>query len=96
MSILSKYIFVHDRRSWNASQAYCQLKGGNLAVITTVEEQKNLMRIIKEKYSWDQAFWVGAKKGEYEVGVKQRDSYPIVNVKFVVTHLRPHRRFATV
>lgn len=68
VSILSKYIFVHDRRSWNASQAYCQRVGGNLAVITTVEEQKNLMRIIKEKYSWDQAFWVGAKKGEYKVG----------------------------
>jgi len=68
VSILSKYVFVHGRRSWNASQAYCRRMGGNLAVITTVEEQKNLMRIMKDKYSWDQAFWVGAQKGEYEVG----------------------------
>jgi len=68
VGILSKYTFVHSRRSWNASQAYCQWMGGNLAVITTLEEERNLMRIIKEKYSWDQAFWIGAKKGEYEVG----------------------------
>jgi len=68
VGILSKYTFVHSRRSWNASQAYCQRMGGNLAVITTLEEERNLMRIIKEKYSWDQAFWIGAKKGEYEVG----------------------------
>ena len=69
VGILSKYTFVHSRRSWNASQAYCQRMGGNLAVITTLEEERNLMRIIKEKYSWDQTFWIGAKKGEYEVGV---------------------------
>ena len=69
VGILSQYTFVHSRRSWNASQAYCQRMGGNLAVITTLEEERNLMRIIKEKYSWDQAFWIGAKKGEYEVGV---------------------------
>lgn len=68
VGVLSKYTFVHSRRSWNASQAYCQQMGGNLAVITTLEEERNLMRIIKEKYSWDQAFWIGAKKGEYEVG----------------------------
>ncbi|RXM92371.1 C-type lectin domain family 4 member E [Acipenser ruthenus] len=61
------YMFSKDIMSWNASQAQCRSKRGDLVKIQSEEEQKFISKTAQKKGGF--YFWIGladqAKKGEW-------------------------------
>ncbi|MGH0164999.1 UNVERIFIED_CONTAM: hypothetical protein FKN15_076605 [Acipenser sinensis] len=61
------YMFSKDIMPWNASQAQCKSKGGNLVKIQSEEEQKFISKTAQKKGGF--YFWIGltdqAGKGEW-------------------------------
>ncbi|XP_041132140.1 C-type lectin domain family 9 member A-like isoform X2 [Polyodon spathula] len=61
------YMFSKDIMPWNASQAQCRLKGGDLVKIQSEEEQKFISKTAQKKGGF--YFWIGlsdqAGKGEW-------------------------------
>ncbi|XP_033910020.2 C-type lectin domain family 7 member A-like isoform X3 [Acipenser ruthenus] len=61
------YMFSKDIMPWNASQAQCRSKGGDLVKIQSEEEQKFISRIIQKRGGF--YFWIGLTdqvgKGEW-------------------------------
>lgn len=61
------YMFSKDIMPWNASQAQCKSKGGNLVKIQSEEEQKFISKMAEKKGGF--YFWIGLAdhtgKGEW-------------------------------
>ena len=55
-----RYTFHTEEKTWNEAQKTCTLNGGNLATITSQEEQNIIMAGVETNKQW----WIGVKVKE--------------------------------
>ncbi|KAG7215543.1 hypothetical protein INR49_014710 [Caranx melampygus] len=72
----SCYLISRVTRDWSGAQAYCQSRGGHLAIIHTAEEQTFLWDLLPRGH-WN-SYWFGITDGETEDVWKWVDGTTVV------------------
>merc|ERR1711874_79416 len=73
------YLFSEDQKSWDEANDYCELYGGHLAKIDSLEENFCLLEHIMSEQVTGEVFWHSANDIEVEGVMRQGRTGPFIS-----------------